>query len=150
MHFSFNTKTNSILFFIKKRKDKALSLIIKKTYKTLFLVMDKILRAYYLFKNLSFSKKINQKGQGLIEYLILIALMGVATIGIMRTLNQTVKARFANAIYALQGRSQKAKTQSVNKKDFQKSDLSNFMNGAASSKEKKKKSKKQINRRERL
>lgn len=73
-----------------------------------------------------------KKGQGLIEYLILIALMGVATIGIIRTLNQTVKSRFANAIYALQGRNQKAKTHVMKKAEYQRSDLSNFMSGSAS------------------
>ena len=72
----------------------------------------------------------------MIEYLILIALMGVATIGIIRTLNQTVKARFANAIYALQGKNQKAKTHAVKKQEYQRSDLSNFMSGAASSEKK--------------
>ena len=74
----------------------------------------------------------NQKGQGLIEYLILIALMGVATIGVIRVLNQTIKARFASAVYALQGKPKKVKTESLNKRDYQKSDLSDFMNGAAS------------------
>ena len=74
----------------------------------------------------------NKKGQGLIEYLILIALMGVATIGIVRVLNQTVKSRFANAVYALQGKSKKARMDSLKESDFQKSDLSNFMNGSAS------------------
>ena len=88
------------------------------------------------------SCKKKQKGQGLIEYLILIALMGVATIGIVRTLNQTIKSRFANAIYALQGRKQKAKTHVLKKEEYQRSDLSNFMTGAASGDEKKKRSKK--------
>ena len=74
----------------------------------------------------------NQKGQGLIEYLILIALMGVATIGVIRVLNQTIKARFASAVYALQGKPKKVKTESLNQRDYQKSDLSDFMNGAAS------------------
>lgn len=73
-----------------------------------------------------------KRGQGLIEYLILVALMAVATIGIVRVLNQTVKSRFANAIHALQGTSKKAKTDSVKSSDYQKSDLSDFMNGAAS------------------
>ena len=77
--------------------------------------------------------KKNKKGQGLIEYLILVAIMGVATIGIVRTLNQTIKSRFANAIYALQGRNQKAKTHNLRKEEYQRSDLSNFMSGAASS-----------------
>lgn len=79
------------------------------------------------------------KGQGLIEYLILIALMGVATIGIIRTLNQTIKSRFANAIYALQGRNQKAKTHSLKKEEYQRSDLSNFMSGSSSADKKSKK-----------
>lgn len=73
-----------------------------------------------------------KRGQGLIEYIILVALMAVATIGIVRVLNQTVKSRFANAIHALQGSTKRVKTESVNSRDYQKSDLSNFMNGAAS------------------
>lgn len=80
----------------------------------------------------------NKKGQGLIEYLILVALMGVATIGIIRTLNQTVKSRFANAVYALQGRSQKAKIHNMKKTEYQRSDLSDFMSGSASTDKKKK------------
>ena len=80
---------------------------------------------------------LRRSGQGLIEYLILVALMGVATIGVIRTLNQTVKSRFANAIYALQGKKQKAKTHQLKKEDYQRSDLSNFMSGAASSDDKK-------------
>ena len=80
-----------------------------------------------------------KRGQGLIEYLILVALMAVATIGIVRVLNQTVKSRFANAIHALQGTSKKAKTDSVKSSDYQKSDLSDFMNGAASEPKTKKK-----------
>ena len=75
-----------------------------------------------------------QKGQGLIEYLILVALMGVATIGVIRVLNQTIKARFASAVYALQGKIKKVKTDSLKEQDYKKSDLSNFMNGAASKK----------------
>lgn len=73
-----------------------------------------------------------KKGQGLIEYLILVALMAVASIGIIRVLNQTVKSRFANAVHALQGTSKKVKTNSVKASDYKKSDLSDFMTGAAS------------------
>lgn len=74
----------------------------------------------------------NEKGQGLIEYLIIVALMAVATIGIMRSLNQTLQSRFANVIYALQGSTKRAKTDTLSEKDFSKKDLSDFMNGAAS------------------
>ncbi len=80
-----------------------------------------------------FSRTIkNQKGQGMIEYLILVALMAVASIGIMRSLNHVVNARFANVIYSLQGSQKKAKTETLSEKEFSKKDLSNFMNGAAS------------------
>ncbi len=75
----------------------------------------------------------NNKGQGLIEYLIIVALMSVATIGIMRFLNQTVKAKFATAIFAIQGNERKeAKTESLNEDDYKKTDFSDFMNGASS------------------
>ena len=86
-----------------------------------------------------FFKIAGNQGQGLIEYLILVALMGVASIGIIRTLNQTVKSRFANAVYALQGKNQKAKTHSMKKEEYQRSDLSNFMSGSASADKKDKK-----------
>ena len=134
--YIFLTKKIKLMFlFIKGKTNEAISFAIKKANEMIFLIIEKFLRMKY------FLKKINNKGQGLIEYLILIALMGVATIGIVRTLNQTVKSRFANAIYALQGRAQKASARSVSKKDMQKSDLSNFMNGAASSNGKQKRSK---------
>ena len=81
---------------------------------------------------MAFIKK--RKGQGLIEYLILVALMGVATIGVIRVLNQTIKSRFASAVYALQGKSKKVKVESLREQDYKKSDLSNFMNGASSKK----------------
>lgn len=80
-----------------------------------------------------------KRGQGLIEYLILVALMAVATIGVVRVLNQTVKSRFANAIHALQGTNKRVKTDSVKSSDYKKSDLSDFMNGAASEPKKTKK-----------
>lgn len=89
-------------------------------------------------KNFIFSKAA-KKGQGLVEYLIIIAIMGVASIGILRTLNQTVKAKFANAIYALQGRKNKATTEGIRKTDYQKIDFSNFMTGAASKDDKNRK-----------
>ncbi len=90
------------------------------------------MRFFYKKQAKTIKKKQRQRGQGLIEYLILVALMGVATIGVIRVLNQTVKSRFASAIFALQGKSKKVKTESVKEQDYIKSDLSNFMNGAGS------------------
>ena len=87
------------------------------------------------------NKMRKKRGQGLIEYLILVALMAVATIGVIRVLNQTVKSRFANAVHALQGTKKKVKTHAVKESDYQKSDLSDFMTGAASDPKSKKKKK---------
>lgn len=74
----------------------------------------------------------NARGQGLIEYLIIVALMSVATIGIVRVLNQTVKAKFASSIYALQGHQKRATSPSLSEEELRKTDFSDFMNGAAS------------------
>jgi pilus assembly protein Flp/PilA len=71
----------------------------------------------------------NQKGQGLIEYLIIVALMAVATIGIVRVLGQTVSAKFATATYALQGTRKTVRVESVDDSLHKKKDLGNFMNG---------------------
>lgn len=79
-----------------------------------------------------------EKGQGLVEYLILIALMGVSTIVVIRLLNHTITAKFTDVIYALQGVNKKAKKESVKEDIYKKKDLKNFMNGAASRKNEKK------------
>ena len=74
----------------------------------------------------------NKRGQALIEYLILVALMAVAAISIIRSLNQTVNAKFATITYALQGsKNRKAPVDSVGKEQFSKKDLGTFMNGAS-------------------
>ncbi len=76
-------------------------------------------------------RRLNQKGQGLIEYLIIVALMAVATIGVVRALSYAVQTRFANTIYAIHGVNKRVKTDSFDEKSIRKKDLSDFMNGAA-------------------
>lgn len=71
-------------------------------------------------------------GQGLIEYLILVALMSIATISVIRVLNQNVRAKFTNVIYGLQSSSQRAKTESVTEDLYKKKDFRNFLNGSSS------------------
>ena len=58
--------------------------------------------------------------------------MSVATIGIMRSLNHVVKAKFSSSIYAIQGVQKRAKVDDLNEDAFKKTDFSDFMNGAAS------------------
>ncbi len=46
---------------------------------------------------------LNNKGQGVIEYLLLVALMGVATIGMLKLLQAGVNTQLANVLNALKG-----------------------------------------------
>lgn len=71
----------------------------------------------------------NRKGQGLIEYLVLVALMGIASIAIVRALNQTITARLASVTYALQGKKKSVAMDTVEESYHEKKDLSNFFNG---------------------
>jgi pilus assembly protein Flp/PilA len=69
---------------------------------------------------------LDQRGQGLIEYLIIVAIMAVSTIGIVSIMGQTVKGKFASITSSLQGRTQKLGPTSVDANLYQKSDLGNF------------------------
>ncbi len=71
----------------------------------------------------------NSRGQGLIEYLILVALMAVASIAILRVLNQTVNAKLTSITYALQGKKKSVATEEVTESMYDKKDLSDFFNG---------------------
>jgi pilus assembly protein Flp/PilA len=70
----------------------------------------------------------NQRGQGLIEYLIIVALMGVATIAIVRTMGEAVSKKFTSITYALNG--EKRSFKAIVKEDmYKKKDLGSFLNG---------------------
>lgn len=73
---------------------------------------------------------VNQRGQGLVEYLILVALMGVATIAVVRVMGQAVQSRFATITHALQGEKKTKKVQ-VEESNYKKRDLSDFMDGVS-------------------
>lgn len=73
----------------------------------------------------------NNRGQGLIEYVILVALVGVATIGMVRVLQKSVKVNLANVVHALQSDGKRRESfERVSEDDVRKSDFSDFMNGA--------------------
>jgi len=76
------------------------------------------------------NRKKSQSGQSLIEYLILVSVMGIATIGIVRLLGHNVKARLTEAVWALNGQERKVESEKPNEKHYQNSDLSNFFEGA--------------------
>ena len=74
----------------------------------------------------------NQSGQGLVEYLIIVALIAVSSMIVMRSLGQTINVQFGNVINSLQGKNKRQKHQAVDERHFKRKDLGNFMNGAAS------------------
>ena len=74
----------------------------------------------------------NQKGQSLIEYVILVALVGVATMGMVRILQKSVKVNLANVVHALQSDKKRSEThERISDDDLRKADFGDFMNGAA-------------------
>ena len=79
----------------------------------------------------------NKKGQGLIEYLILVAFMAVACIGVVRAINHTVNTKFQEVDYALRGTKRSVDRDDIDLKLSKKRDLSNFMNGVGKTREKK-------------
>lgn len=85
-----------------------------------------------LFQKSFVSKSVrNERGQGLIEYLIIVALMGVATIAIVRVMSEVVSKRFAGISSALQGK-EFNHTVTIDESTYKKRDLGNFLQGAAS------------------
>ena len=73
----------------------------------------------------------SQKGQSLIEYLILVALMAIASIGIVKVLGQNLQGQFARVTHALKGESAKPRLRNVNKSYYKQKDLGDFFDGAA-------------------
>jgi Flp pilus assembly pilin Flp len=79
----------------------------------------------------------NQRGQGLIEYLVIVALMGVAAIAIVRVMGQTVSSRFASVTSALKGEEKNYEAAEITKTTYQKRDLGDFFQGSADKSKKK-------------
>jgi hypothetical protein len=75
----------------------------------------------------------NSRGQSLIEYVILVALVGVATMGLVRVLQKSIKVNMANVIHALQSDGKRKEApERITDDDMRKSDFGDFMNGASS------------------
>ena len=61
-----------------------------------------------------------------------VALVGVATMGMVRLLQKSVKVNLANVVNAMQGDQRTLKAETVSSDDLRKTDFTNFMKGAAS------------------
>lgn len=77
---------------------------------------------------------LNQKGQSMIEYLLLTALIAIGSFAVVRTLGHSVSGKFAQITKAIQGRDTNVKFESVQDGDYKKKDMEDFMNGAVSGK----------------
>ena len=73
----------------------------------------------------------NQKGQGLIEYLILVALIAVSAVGVVRVVGQNISKNYENINRALGAeKSEKLKLENASEKNLNKKDLADFMEGS--------------------
>lgn len=76
----------------------------------------------------------NQRGQGLIEYVILVALVACACIGLVRVLQKTVRVNLANVVHVLQSEKKTEAHERITEDDLRKADFGDFMNGASNTK----------------
>lgn len=76
----------------------------------------------------------NQKGQSLIEYLVLVCLIAVGSMAVIRVVGKNVRVQFANISRALGGENNKLEAEKVSSDDYSKRDFSDFMNGVNSEK----------------
>ena len=77
----------------------------------------------------------NQRGQTLIEYLIIVALVGVGSIALMRAVSQNINTRFADVVYALGGQVDGDRNASkVSENMYRKRSLKDFVNGSVNEK----------------
>lgn len=75
----------------------------------------------------------NQRGQSLIEYLIIVALVAVASFGMVKAVGTNVTIHFANIAKALGGQEASSiKPVSPQSSDVQTRNLGNYMSGATS------------------
>lgn len=79
----------------------------------------------------------NKRGQSLVEYLVIVAIVGVGSIAIMRSVGQNIQARFANVVHALGGNVEGNKTAAtVSSNTYRKRDLKDFAKGTVTGKSK--------------
>ncbi len=77
----------------------------------------------------------NQRGQTLIEYLIIVALVGVGSIALMRAVSQNINTRFADVVHALGGTVEGTREAAkVTANAYRKRDLKDFVNGTVTDK----------------
>jgi len=73
----------------------------------------------------------SQSGQGLIEYLILVAVIGIGSVVLVRAVGQNINVKFAEVVQGLGGSVEgETKADSVTASALEKKDMQNFLNGS--------------------
>jgi pilus assembly protein Flp/PilA len=73
----------------------------------------------------------NEKGQGLIEYLIIVAIVAIGSISVIKVVGANLNVQFANVAQALGGNeSNKKKAYKITDTMVKKRDLGSFFEGA--------------------
>ncbi|MBV2169697.1 MAG: hypothetical protein KUL82_13415 [Bdellovibrio sp.] len=73
----------------------------------------------------------NKKGQGLIEYLIIVAIVAIGSISVIKVVGANLDVQFANVAQALGGNgSRKKEAHEVTESMYKKRDLGSFFEGA--------------------
>ncbi len=76
-------------------------------------------------------KKLNQRGQGMIEYMILVALIAIGTIGVVKIVGQNISKQYENINRALGAKkADNLHLDNATDKQLNRKDLSNFMDGS--------------------
>ena len=84
--------------------------------------------------NTSFKLLKNKKGQGLIEYLIIVAIVAVGSIAVIKVVGANIDVQFANVAQALGGTdSRKKEAHAVTDSVYKKRDFSNFFEDSVNS-----------------
>lgn len=78
----------------------------------------------------------NKNGQGLIEYLMLTALIAVATIGVVKVVGYNLGKKYENINRALGARGEALNAVNASDNAIAQKDLSNFLDGAKSANDK--------------
>ncbi len=76
----------------------------------------------------------NRKGQGLVEYLIIVAIVAVGSISVIKAVGGNLNVQFANVAQALGGtNSRKVQAHEINESMYKKKDLSSFFEDSVNS-----------------
>lgn len=72
----------------------------------------------------------DRRGQGLVEYLILVCLLAISTIAVVSVVGQNLKARYANISSALMGKKPSETLQEAGSSTYQLRGLDDFTEGS--------------------